>query len=499
MLGIDIGTSGCKVAAFTLEGQTVAHANEAYSVRYPQSGYAEQEPEEWWGAVCRGVHRVLETVPPESICGVGVDGQSWSAVAIDKKGNVLCPTPIWTDTRASAQCKKIAKEYGEDALFQLCGNSLQPSYTTPKVLWYKEALPDVYKAADKILQSNSFIVQRLTGACTQDYSQGYGWCCYDMARGKWDTDVCRALGIRESLLPELEQCHQVIGHVTAQAARQSGLTEGIPVVAGGLDAACGALGAGVIASGQTQEQGGQAGGMSICLNEPKAARELILSPHVAPGVWLLQGGTVGGGGAVNWFFRQFGAAWETLAKETGGSAFALMDREASRVPPGCEGVAFLPYLSGERTPLWDPSAKGVFYGMRFSTGRGHMARAVMEGVAFSLRHNLETAYAAGAKVSVLRSVGGAANSPLWMQIKADVTQQTMEVTSSDTATAMGAAILAGVGVGAYQSFEAAVAQTVQVRRVYRPDPAMAGVYDSAYRLYRELYNNLKPIMNGSVN
>lgn len=498
LLGIDIGTSGCKAAVFTLDGHVLAHTSEGYPVRCPGPGHAEQDPEEWWGAVCRAIKRILAAVPAETISAVGVDGQSWSAVAMDKYGRVLSPTPIWTDTRALTQCKRMVEACGEDALFQVCGNPVQPSYTTPKVLWYKDSLPDVYRHTDKILQSNSFIVYRLTGTCVQDHSQGYGWCCYDMAKGQWDLDICRTLGMRESLLPELVPCHQVVGRVTSQAAQQCGLLEGTPVAAGGLDAACGALGAGVIDSGQTHEQGGQAGGMSVCMNEPKAARELILSPHVVPGRWLLQGGTVGGGGALNWFLRQFGSVWDAAARESGENAFALMDKEASRVPHGCEGVVFLPYLSGERTPLWNPAAKGVFYGLQFSTGRGHMARAVMEGVAFSLRHNLETAYAAGAEISVMHSVGGAANSPLWMQIKSDITQRTMEVTSSDTATALGAAILAGVGVGAYQSFEEAAARTVQVKRVYRPDPGLAGVYDRTYRLYRELYDRLKPVMDGRV-
>lgn len=496
LLGIDIGTSACKAAAFTPAGRLAAQASAGYPVRYPRPGWAEQDPGDWWQAVCRALRQLWQQVDPAAVCGVGVDGQSWAAVAVDRQGSPLCPTPIWMDTRAGEQCEGMKRSCGEEALFALSGNPLQPAYTAPKVLWYKAALPGVYDRAEKILQSNSFIVCRLTGAFTQDHSQGYGWCCYDMANGRYDAALCEALGIRSSLLPPLCGCSEVVGGVTAGAARETGLAAGTPVVAGGLDAACGTLGAGAVLPGQAQEQGGQAGGMSICTGAPQPDRRLILSRHVVPGTWLLQGGTVGGGGAVNWFVQQCGAAWARAAEERGISPFALMDEEAAQVPAGSGGVVFLPYLAGERSPIWDPAAKGVFYGLQFSTTRGQMARAVMEGVAFSLRHNLETARQAGAGAPVLRSVGGAAGSPLWMQIKADVTRCSLEVASSDTATALGAALLAGVGVGLYPDLAQAARQAVQVKRRYVPDPGRAQQYDESYAVYRALYRQLKPVMDG---
>ncbi|MBC5580689.1 xylulokinase [Anaerofilum sp. BX8] len=496
LLGIDIGTSGCKVTAFTREGRVAAHVSEGYPVHYPKPGHAEQDPEDWWGAVCRATRRLLEQTGAAEICGVGIDGQSWSAIPIDKTGAVLCPTPIWMDTRSIDQCGRMIQTCGEETLFRLSGNPVQPSYTLPKVLWYKDNLPQVYARADKILQSNSFIAYRLTGVCSQDHSQGYGWNCYDMAAGKWDAGVCQALGLRSGLLPPLYHSHEIVGRVTREAAGQTGLLEGTPVAAGGLDAACGALGVGVVQPRQAQEQGGQAGGMSICMDAPRADRRLILGAHVVPGTWLLQGGTAGGGGAVNWFSSQFGTAWETAARQKGTSSFAEMDAEAAQVPAGSGGVVFLPYLAGERSPIWDPDAKGVFYGFGFSSTRGHFARSVMEGVAFSLRHNLETAEEAGAKAPVLRSMGGAANSALWMQIKADVTRRTLEVPASDTATALGAAILAGVGVGMYDSFEQAAELTIKLKRTYRPDPGRGEAYDKNYQVYRALYERLRPVMDG---
>ena len=501
LIGIDVGTSACKAAAFDLNGNVLAQAAASYTVEYPHPGWAQQDPEVWWKAVCAAIRHVLEagSIPAEAVAGVGIDGQSWSAIPIDKDGNVLCPTPIWMDTRAEALCRKVEAQVGADRLFACSGNPLSPSYTLPKVLWYREEMPQVYEKTDKILQSNGYIAYKLTGAITQDKSQGYGWACYNVAKNQWDLDLCKELGLRPSLLPEIVSCSQTVGGVTQEAARLTGLAPGTPVAAGGLDAACGTLGAGVIHPGETQEQGGQAGGMSICVDQAKADPRLILSAHVVEGLWLLQGGTVGGGGALNWFEREFGAAERQLAKEHSTGSFQELDKAAAQVAPGSEGLVFLPYMAGERSPLWDAAAKGVYYGIDFSKTRAHFARACMEGVAYSLRHNLEVAQEAGASVGTLRSMGGAANSRVWTQLKADVTGKTIQVPASDAATSLGAAILAGVGVGAYSSFDDAVTRTVRVTREHVPNHANEEAYDEGYRLYRQLYEDLKDTMHKEAN
>lgn len=498
LLGIDVGTSACKAAAFSPDGSVLAQESRSYPVYYPRPGWAEQNPEEWWPAVCEAVQGLLQGgIPAAGIRGIGIDGQSWSAIAVDRSGKALCNTPIWMDTRAGDICGQMKAVAGGERLFQTSGNPVQPTYTMPKVLWYQKHCPEVYQNTYKILQSNSYIAYRLTGAMTQEPSQGYGWNCYRMDAGEWDRALCGELGVDPGLLPELVPCHAVIGRVTEAAAAQTGLPAGIPVVAGGLDAACGALGAGVIHPGETQEQGGQAGGMSICTDRCLADRRLILGAHVVPGLWLLQGGTVGGGGAVNWFEREFCAAERELAAQRGSSSLREMDRAAAEVPAGSGGLIFLPYLAGERSPIWDADAKGVFYGIDFSKTRAHFARAVMEGVAYSLRHNLETAAEAGAEAELLCSMGGAANSRLWMQIKADVTGKRLTVPSSDTATALGAAILAGVGTGVYSGFDEAVEKTVTVQRSFEPDARKKEVYDEGYANYLRLYENLKDMMHGA--
>lgn len=496
LLGIDIGTSACKIAVFTRSGQVAASGNGDYSVYYHHPGWAEQNPNEWWDAVCRTIPAVLKSggIDPSEIRGIGIDGQSWSAIAIDRGGNVLTNTPIWMDTRAVDICDEYNRRIGKKKIFELCGNPLQPSYTTPKIIWYQRNLPEVYKKIYKILQSNSFIVYRLTGVTSQELSQGYGLHCFDMRKGCWNEEMCDLFGISPDILPEIHACHDIVGTVTKEAAAQCGLAEGTPVAAGGLDAACGTLGAGVIHSGETQEQGGQAGGMSICTDTYRADERLILGYHVIPGHWLLQGGTTGGGGVMRWLEKEFGAYERVEGKRQGKSSLDLFNKEAAAVKPGSDGLIFLPYMSGERTPIWNPDAKGVYYGIDFSKTKGHFIRAAMEGTAYALRHNLSVAEEAGANVTVMRAMGGSANSVLWTQIKSDITGKPIIVPSSDTATTLGAAILAGVGIGMYADFEEAVRLTVKDRRKHEPDREKGAVYDVNYDTYIELYQQLKGIM-----
>ncbi len=485
LLGIDIGTSACKVAVFDEDGRVLAQASRDYRVYYPKSGRAEQDPEEWWSAICEGIKEVLsgrEAVADE-ICGIGVDGQSWSAIPVDRDGKVLCRTPIWMDTRARDICERIKQEAFAEEIFEVAGNDFLPSYTTPKMLWFKQEMPEVFAKTYQFLQSNSYIVYKLTDRMSQDYSQGYGIHFFDINRLTYHEELANKLGLSQELVPALYRCDEVVGEVTKQAAELTGLKAGTPVVAGGLDAACGTLGAGVYQVGQTQEQGGQAGGMSICTDKASAHKKLILGTHAVPGLWLLQGGTVGGGGTLRWFRQELGQ----------GMSFDELTKEAEKVPAGSEGVLFLPYMAGERSPVWNPDAKGVFYGLSYDKTRAHMIRAVLEGVAFSLEHNLRTAKETGAEAGVLNAMGGAANSRLWTQIKADVTGKTIQVPASDTATTLGAALLAGVGCGIYKDYEEAVRRTIRITRVQEPDMERHAVYKKMMERYLELSEKMQEI------
>jgi xylulokinase len=491
-LGIDIGTSACKVAAFGRDGTVIASAAEEYGTFYPKPGWAEQNPKDWWAASCKAISKVLGQpgVSAKEVAGVGIAGQSWASVAIGKDGDAIGNTPIWMDTRAGDICAELAEKVGEKRIFETSGNPLQPSYTTAKVVWQDR---NSSEKAVRVLQSNSYVAYKLTGSMTQDVSQGYGIHCFDMRKRSWDFGLCLDLGIRPEVLPDIHPCHEVIGTVSSQGAL-SGLLAGTPVVAGGLDAACATLGVGAIHAGEAQEQGGQAGGMSICMDQYIADPRLILGCHVVPNLWLLQGGTTGGGGVMRWLERELGAFEREEGIRLGKSSLEILDELASAINPGSDGVLFLPYMAGERSPIWSPNAKGVFYGLDYSKSKGHMVRAALEGVAFSLRHNMEVAALAGAHADVLRSMGGAANSRLWTQMKSDITQKPITVSHSDHATTLGAAILAGVGVGMFASFDEAVGLAVKTRRTHEPNAGVKGKYDEAFARYLGLYESLKGFM-----
>jgi xylulokinase len=480
LLGIDIGTSACKVAIFNRKGEVMAQSNQGYHLYYPHPGWVEQDPEEWWDSICAGIKDCIDksNIDAKQIVGVGIDGQSWSAIPVDKEGNCLHFTPIWMDTRAKDIAERVTKEIGAERIFAVAGNAFLPSYSTPKILWFKETKPEIYKNTYKFLQSNGFIGMKLTGVMSADVCQNYGVHFYNTKTFTYDEELAKEMGISLDKVPDIYPCHAVIGTVTKEAAALTGLMEGTKVVAGGLDAACGTLGAGVYKAKQTQVQGGQAGGMSICENQPIAHPSLIFSPHVVPNLWLLQGGTVGGGGVLRWFKQELGE----------GMSFDELTALAEVIPPGSDGVTFLPYMSGERCPIWNPDAKAVFYGLGFDKTKGHMVRAALEGVVFSVTHNLKVAEEVGVNINELdlRAMGGAANSRLWMQIYADVTGCQISIPTSDTATTLGAAILAGVGVGLYDSFEQAINETVKITRVQEPNMENKEAYQKSMELYLEL-------------
>jgi xylulokinase len=489
LLGIDIGTSACKVAVFNKAGNVLAQSNQSYPIYYPNPGWVEQDPDEWWESICIGIKDCMskEDITADQIVGIGIDGQGWSAIPVDKDGNCLDRTPIWMDTRAKEIAERITAQVGAERIFEVAGNAFLPSYTTPKMLWFKETKPEIYEKTFKFLQSNSYIGMKLTGVMSVDKCQNYGVHFYNTKTCMYDEELAKAMGLSLDKVPDIYPCHGIIGGVTKEAAAITGLMEGTLVVAGGLDAACGTLGAGIFKKNQTQIQGGQAGGMSICEDIPLTHPKLIFSPYVVPDLWILQGGTVGGGGALRWFKQELGD----------GASFHDLTKLAENIPVGSDGVLFLPYMAGERCPIWNPAAKAVYYGLSFDKTKGHMVRATLEGVVFSVAHNFKVAEEAGVKIQELdlRAMGGAANSTLWMQIYADVMGRKISIPASDTATTLGAAILAGVGVGLYESFEDAISMTVKVTRVQEPNMENHEIYKKSLEAYLHLSKDLTETFN----
>jgi len=499
LLGIDIGTSSLKSVLYDPDrGCAVGDASREYTTHFPVPAGAEHDPDDWWRAACDSIQELLASsgVDAGSVRGVGVGGLGWCCLSVDEKGVPLRRAMIWMDRRAEAECRWLRERFGQERILQIAGNRIDPAYVTPKQLWLKKHEPDVFRRAHCYLQSEAYLVFRLTGALTQSLSSGYSFYFFDIAKGEWLPGVADEMGIPIEKHPPIFGCSDVVGEVTSAAAEATGLRAGTPVVAGGLDAACAALGAGVVRPGQTQDQGGTAGGMSIHCDRPVSHPALILGYHVAPGAWLLQGGTVAGGASLKWFRDTFGtdvriaSGVDAASSGTAADDFKLLTTEAAQAEPGSGGVIFLPYLAGERSPIWDTDARGAFVGLTFRTTRAHLVRAVMEGCAFSLLHNLETAKEAGVEFDVLFAVGGAARSDLWCQIKSDVTGCPVRVPAVSEGTALGAAILAGVGAGVFRDVEEGVARMVRFERSFEPRPQMHEMYRSMFEVYRGLYPSL---------
>lgn len=495
-LGVDIGTSGCRTLAVDAQGRTLAIADQQYPLFTPAPGWVEQDPNHWIEGAYQTIAQVCASgaFDPGTIRGVGVAGQGWACVPVSEDGHILANTPIWMDTRAQPICDELNAQGHTAALLALSGNRLSPTYSTAKALWFQRNRRQVYARTRWFLQSNSVIVMALTGVVSQDHSQGYGWHCIDIRTGAIDHRAAITLGLDPDRIPPATESSAVVGRITDAAALRTGLPAGTPVVAGGLDAACGTLGAGVFRPGQTQEQGGQAGGMSIALDSPIIDERLILSRHVVADRWLLQGGTVAGAASLAWLTRVIGAAEQQAAAASQRGVYEEVSALAATAEVGSGGVIFLPYLSGERSPIWDADARGAFLGLHLGIDRSHLYRSVMEGTAMALRHNLEVAAAAGAEVAELRAVGGATKSPVWMQIKADVTGTPIVTSAENHATPLGAAMLAAVGVG-----DATVADLtegwVQHSHRYQPEARAAARYDDYFQLYTQLYPALADSMH----
>lgn len=498
LIAIDVGTSSTKTALRDAGGRLLAEASAAYPVQRPHSGWAEMDVEAWWRAVCQTVRQVVQQtgIDPREVRGIGVDGVSWTLIPVDRELNPLFPAMIWLDRRAEAEAAWLRAQPEADEWVSLVANPLDAAYVTPKLLWLRSHHPEIFYQADKFLNSTGFIVARMTGALTCDVTQAYAYHFYDMRQSCWDARAAQKLGIPLEKMPELVSPLQVVGALTAAAAQEMGLAPGAPVIAGGLDAAVGALGAGVVRLGQTVDQGGQAGGMLMSVERVIVEPLLIFGHHVLPGQYLLQSGTVGGG-VLGWFRDVLGWQDADLAQDGPGDVFSRMSAEAEAAPPGAHGLIFLPYMAGERTPLWDSHARGVFFGLSYKTTRADMLRAMMEGCAFAVYHGLRIAEARGASVSEWLGDGGAARSATWCQIKADVTGKPFVVARQADGTegghTLGLFAMTAQAAGLCRPAELPeyVERLLPERRVYEPSPARHALYQAVFEHYLDLSGKLK--------
>lgn len=490
LLGLDVGTTGCKAALFDVGGETVAAHTEEYPLYHPHPGWAEQEPEEWWRGVVGAIRGVLggSGVAPREIAGLGLSGQMHGAVLLDEDLRPVRRAIIWSDGRTTEQCREITERIGAERLIALAGNPALEGFTAPKVLWVREHEPESFARARTLLLPKDYIRARLTGEIGMEISDAAGTLLLDVRHAVWSEELLRRLDLPASLLPDLRGSAELCGRITAGAAALTGLAEGTPVVGGGADNACGAVGTGVVRPGLAAISIGTSG--TVLAHSAEARIDprgrLHTFNHAVPGALYLMGVHQAAGFSLRWLRDTLG-----VAGTDGLGPYDVMTTEAAQVPPLAQGLVFLPYLQGERTPIMDAGARGVFFGLAGVHGRGHLTRAVLEGVAYSLRDSVEILRELDVPVEEFRITGGGAASDVWMGILASVLGEPLVRTSASEGPAFGAALLAGVGTGVYASIPEACAATIRTLESIEPDAALRERYDAGYALYRSLYPALK--------
>jgi xylulokinase len=495
LLGLDVGTTGSKAILVEPDGAVKASATTEYPMATPQPLWAEQNPADWWAATIASVKRLLAAggVKPKEVAGVGLTGQMHGLVLLDAQGKVLRPCIMWNDQRTAAQCAAITQQVGAENLLRLTGNPVLPGFTAPKIVWVRENEPQVYARAAKVLLPKDTVRYCLTGDFFGEVSDASGTSLFDVGRRRWSDEMLKALDIPRAWLPEVTESAEVSARVSAEAAGATGLLEGTPVVGGGGDQAAQAVGTGIIAEGVVSATLGTSGVVFAASDTYRVEPQGLLHAfcHAVPGMWHLMGVMLSAAGSFRWYRDTLGEVEKTKAQETGRDAYSLLDESAATVPPGCEGLLFLPYLTGERTPYPDPNARGVFFGLTLRHGKAHLTRAVLEGVTYGLRDSLELMRALGLSIQQVRASGGGARSALWRQILADVFGAEIVTVNVTEGAAYGAALLAGVGAGVYESVAAACERAIRVSGRTEPGPA-APVYADYYPRYRALYPALAP-------
>lgn len=481
-LGLDVGTSGVKAILIDSAGEVVSAATEPLTLSTPRAGWAEQDPRAWWDATAAVTRRVLGNRPAASIDAVGLSGQMHSSVFLDAAGEIIRPALLWCDGRTTAECAEINERVGgEDRLRDLASNPALEGFTLPKVLWLRSHEPDAFARLSKVVLAKDYIRYRLTDALAGEPSDASGTLMFDTAKLRWSREIMDAVGLPLSLLPDVGGSAEVLGRVSAAAAGATGLAGGTPVVGGGADNACGAAGVGVVRPGEAVSSWGTSGTVLAPTAEPLVDPKLRAHTfcHVAPDTWYVMGVVLSAGGAYAWYRDRL--ARVDADTDRANDALAA---EAASVPRGADGVTFLPYLQGERTPHRDASIRAAFLGLSLAHTRAHLTRAVLEGVCFALRDSLEILRELGLAPDRLLVTGGGARSPFVRTLQAEVFGLPVCGVNREEGPAYGAALLAAVGAGAFPDLAAAAGATLTRAPLEHADPAAAGEYGPVYDRYR---------------
>ncbi|HXC94480.1 MAG TPA: xylulokinase [Edaphobacter sp.] len=486
ILGVDVGTGGTRAVLIDRSGKILAsYASEHAPIHSEHIGWAEQDPEDWWRAAREAIAGAMAAseLTGAEIEGVGLTGQMHGCVMLDAAGSVLRPALIWCDQRTQAECDWLTERIGFERLIELTCNPALPNFTLTKLLWVRKHQPEIFAKIAHVLCPKDYVRYRLTGEFAMDMQEASGTLLLDVANRRWSAEVAEAAGIPMSWLPRLFEGPEICARISDVGAGATGLAAGTPVAAGAGDQGAGAVGMGILAPGSVSATIGTSGVVFAATDSPIKDRlgRLHTFCHAAPGRWHVMGVTNGAGLSLRYFRDTFAP----------GSDYDELSALAAQVPAGSDGLMWAPYLFGERTPHLDPEARAAFVGITASHSRGHFVRAVLEGVAFSLRDTFTLFHELGVPVKAIRLGGGGARGPLWRQVQADVYGHSVELLEAEEGGAFGAALLAGTGIGAWESVEAACAATVRVAETIPPENAQ--VMDKGYGEYRKIYPALKTI------
>ncbi|WP_346877026.1 xylulokinase [Clostridium sp. UBA5712] len=495
LIGIDIGTSGTKTVLFDRGGNPISSSTAEYPLYQPEIGWAEQDPLDWWNAVCITINQVIKdsNINPESISGIGLSGQMHGLVMLDGDGNVLKKSIIWCDQRTAKECVEITEKVGEKRLIDITANPALTGFTASKILWVRNNEPEIYEKCRKILLPKDYIRYMLTGEFATEVSDASGMQLLDIKNRCWSKEVLNALDIPIEYLGDVHESIVVSGKVHKKAAEVTGLKENTPVVGGAGDQAAGAIGNGIIKSGQISSTIGTSGVVFAHLDEPIIDEKGRVHTfcHAVPGAWHMMGVTQGAGLSLKWFRDNFCTNEIEVAKGMGINPYVLMTKEAEKVPAGSRGVIYLPYLMGERTPHLNPKAKGVFFGLSAAHTKNEMLRAVIEGVSYSLLDCMEIIKDTGMNPTNVMVSGGGGKSELWRQILADMFNCKVSTNKSSEGPALGVALLAGVGTGVYKDIDEACSIAISENSVQFPKEENSLVYKRYYEIYKKIYDDLK--------
>ena len=492
LLGVDVGTQSSKGALVTLDGRVVAHHAVEHGVSRPFPGWAEHDADEvWWGDVTTIIQALLKQVSVDlaSVAAVGVSALAPAMVPVDGHGRPLRPGILYgIDTRAHLEIEWLNRELGWDTPDASPAQRLQAQSVSPKIVWFRDHEPEHWRNTCKILGATGYIVHRLTGAYVVDPGNAEALApLYDPATAAWDPTMCDRLRVPLSVLPEIHEATDVVGSVTPEAARQTGLAVGTPVICGSIDGLAEYLSSGVIQEGAGCVVFGSTMCMSVLSSVPRSHALLYGGRSLVPGLYRLSGGMATSGALTRWFRDNFAPHEMRRERQSGISAYQLLSDDAATVPPGSEGLMVLPYFSGERTPIFDIQARGLILGLTMSHTRSHLYRGLLEGVAYGVRHHFDLMAEVGVVPRRLVAVGGGSQGGLWTQIVSDVTGQTLECVERPIGPALADAFLAGYGIGLFGDFASLAERWVRIGRTVRPDLRAAAVYDQYYRVYQRLY------------